>query len=202
MEEKTLLISKQGNIAKIVSVILVVIGIVAFNIIWNMCEDETMLQSMITNFDYFITNHLLFYGSMTLLPAFALAVIIYFGTARCKMTITDKRVYGNASFGKRVDLPLDSISAVGTSILKGVAVATSSGRIKFYDIENQEQMHKILSELLIKRQEKDRNQETNVVKQEIPKSNADELKKFKDLLDNGVITQEEFDEKKKQLLGL
>jgi hypothetical protein len=33
-------------------------------------------------------------------------------------------------------------------------------------------------------------------------STADELKKFKDLLDSGVITQEEFDEKKKQLLGL
>jgi len=33
-------------------------------------------------------------------------------------------------------------------------------------------------------------------------SAADELKKFKDLLDNGIITQEEFDAKKKQLLGL
>lgn len=33
-------------------------------------------------------------------------------------------------------------------------------------------------------------------------SSADELKKFKELLDIGVITQEEFDAKKKQLLGL
>ena len=33
-------------------------------------------------------------------------------------------------------------------------------------------------------------------------SNADELKKYKDLLDSGAITQAEFDEKKKQLLGL
>lgn len=33
-------------------------------------------------------------------------------------------------------------------------------------------------------------------------SAADELKKFKDLLDSGIITQEEFDAKKKQLLGL
>ena len=33
-------------------------------------------------------------------------------------------------------------------------------------------------------------------------TNADELQKYKDLLDNGAITQEEFDEKKKQLLGL
>ena len=33
-------------------------------------------------------------------------------------------------------------------------------------------------------------------------SSADELMKFKELLDSGVITQEEFDVKKKQLLGL
>lgn len=33
-------------------------------------------------------------------------------------------------------------------------------------------------------------------------SAADEIKKFKDLLDSGIITQEEFDAKKKQLLGL
>ena len=33
-------------------------------------------------------------------------------------------------------------------------------------------------------------------------SSADELKKFKELLDQGIITQEEFDAKKKQLLGL
>ena len=33
-------------------------------------------------------------------------------------------------------------------------------------------------------------------------SSADELKKMKELLDMGIITQEEFDAKKKQLLGL
>lgn len=33
-------------------------------------------------------------------------------------------------------------------------------------------------------------------------SQADELKKFKELLDSGTITQEEFDEKKKKILGL
>lgn len=41
-------------------------------------------------------------------------------------------------------------------------------------------------------------------KQQIPltSSSADEIVKFKDLLDQGIITQEEFDAKKKQLLGL
>ena len=33
-------------------------------------------------------------------------------------------------------------------------------------------------------------------------SAADELLKYKDLLDKGILTQEEFDAKKKELLGL
>ena len=40
------------------------------------------------------------------------------------------------------------------------------------------------------------------LKKEGSQSTADELKKFKELLDSGIITQEEFDAKKKQLLGL
>lgn len=49
------------------------------------------------------------------------------------------------------------------------------------------------------RKSKKEAQNTTVVMQT---SAADELKKFKELLDMGVITQEEFDAKKKQLLGL
>lgn len=49
------------------------------------------------------------------------------------------------------------------------------------------------------RESKKEGQNTTVVMQT---SAADELKKFKELLDMGVITQEEFDAKKKQLLGL
>ena len=33
-------------------------------------------------------------------------------------------------------------------------------------------------------------------------SPADEIKRYKELLDTGILTQEEFDAKKKQLLGL
>ena len=49
------------------------------------------------------------------------------------------------------------------------------------------------------KQQKSMSQTTTVVQQT---SVADEIKKFKELLDMGVITQEEFDAKKKQLLGL
>ena len=41
-----------------------------------------------------------------------------------------------------------------------------------------------------------------VVQHNEPASHADELKKYKELLDSGVISQEEFEAKKKQLLGL
>ena len=46
---------------------------------------------------------------------------------------------------------------------------------------------------------KDNNQQTTVMNQT---SSADELRKFKQLLDEGIISQEEFDTKKKQILGL
>lgn len=51
----------------------------------------------------------------------------------------------------------------------------------------------------LKELKKSQNTTTNVVQQI---SVADELKKFKELLDMGIITQEEFEAKKKQLLGL
>lgn len=44
--------------------------------------------------------------------------------------------------------------------------------------------------------------QVKVVNHVMPSSNADELAKYKQLLDNGIITQEEFDAKKKQLLGM
>ncbi len=132
--------------------------------------------------------------------AIFISIIVYFLFYTNEITVTDKRVFGRTIFGKRVDLPIDSISAVGTSWPKGVAAATSSGKVAFLMIKNRDEIHKCVSNLLIERQNKAPAQ--TVVRQEVSTSNADELKKYKDLLDSGIITQEEFDAKKKQLLGL
>ena len=123
--------------------------------------------------------------------------IIYNGT---EIVITDKRAYGKSLFGKLVDLPLDSISAVGSFWPKGVSISTSSGRVSFSFIKNRNEIHKCVSDLLIERQS--RNGTNTIIQNEYSRSDADELKKFRELLDTGVITQEEFDAKKKQLLGL
>lgn len=131
---------------------------------------------------------------------FIIGLVVYFATHKVELTISNKRVYGVAAFGKRVDLPLDSISSVGTSLLSSITVATSSGKICFMGVKDRDDIHKALSNLLIERQSKP--VVASTIKQEIPQSNAEELKKYKELLDMGVITQEEFDAKKKQLLGL
>ncbi len=44
--------------------------------------------------------------------------------------------------------------------------------------------------------------QTEPVQQERKETNIDDIKKYKDLLDQGIITQEEFEVKKKELLGL
>lgn len=130
------------------------------------------------------------------------AGIFYLIYSKTELVVTDKRVYGKTSWGKRVDLPIDSVSAVGTSFLNTIAVTTASGAIKFGMIVNRNEVHEKITNLLVKRQGERKNEvlDNAIVNRDI--SSADELKKYKDLLDQGIISQEEFDAKKKQLLGL
>lgn len=131
--------------------------------------------------------------------------LIWFWLRSFEMTVTDKRVYGKIKFGIRVDLPVDSISSISTlRIFKGVAVATSSGKIAFCFIKNADRIYPILNDLIVKRQQKKATTvSTAPTAPEAPSTDtADQLLKFKTLLDSGVITQEEFDAKKKQLLNL
>ena len=130
-----------------------------------------------------------------------IGVFLYF-CLLCEMVVTDKRVYGQVAWGERVDLPMDSISATGTlRLFKGVTVSTSSGKISFWCLKNSDEIYEKVNALLVERQKKQK--EAAPVQPSAPTvSVADELKKFKDLLDQGIITQEEFDAKKKELLGL
>ena len=130
---------------------------------------------------------------------FALAGIAYAWLKSYELTITNKRAYGFAAFGRRVDLPIDSVSAIGLGWLKSIKITTASGKISFFLIKNRDEMYETMSKLIIERQSEKAAVKT-VVNTET--SAADELKKYKELLDGDVISQEEFDQKKKQLLGL
>lgn len=206
MDEKIIIQSERKNLkpfcigmpiaaAVIFFLTLIVETIIENNDPWN--KGETMWQSFLGVLDS--------YGYVWLIalsvPVLAIAgYIIYKGWSQIELTVSNKRVYGTAAFGKRVDLPIDAISAIGTSIFNGIAITTASGAIKFFMINNRDDIHKEVSKLLVERQSKP--VATTTIKQEIPQSNADELRKYKELLDSGIISQEEFDSKKKQLLGL
>ena len=129
-----------------------------------------------------------------------IAILIRFGFSSYEMIVTDRRIYGKVAWGKRVDLPLDSVSSTATiNIFKGVSVSTSSGQIKFLFIKNANEMYEEINKLLIERQKKETQ---TIIKTENKTETPDDLIKLKELLDMGIITQEEFDAKKKQILGL
>lgn len=194
MEEKILLKSESGtNIIILFATFYFLVGFLIRNLLVG-------VPSYLAFEDYF-TSLLYFWDPAPY--AFWPAVFLFiFGilVSGSELVVTDKRVYGTAIFKKRVDLPVDSISAVGTSWARGIAVSSSSGRVSFFFIKNNTEIHSCISQVLLERQNKQAG--GTVIKQEISQSNADELKKFKELLDLGVITQSEFDAKKKQLLGL
>ncbi len=81
-----------------------------------------------------------------------------------------------------------------------LAAASDENAVMFTSAKNYdaEEIYKYLNNKLREL----KNKRNSSIIQTAPLSSADELKKFKELLDIGVITQEEFDQKKKQLLGL
>lgn len=128
--------------------------------------------------------------------------LIYFLISRCNITVTDKNIAGRTFWGKKVILPIHMVSAYSTSkIFSVVAITTASAFIKFPCIGNYEEIADVLQQLLNERQKRTETQEGLILPQRDSK-NLDDLVRLKSLLDDGIITQEEFNEKKKQLLGL
>ncbi len=196
MDEKILIKGEKGDIKKtrniffIIGAALLAVATLFFSPIFEELADG----------DFVGVFFLILEGAIIFaLPFFVFGIVIYFLFDKVELTVTDKRVYGRTAFGKRVDLPLDSVSAIGMGMFSSIAVTTSSGAIKFAMMKNRNDIHEIMSKLLVERQ----NKTAQVTEKPASVgSNADELKKYKDLLDAGVITQEEFEAKKKQILGL
>lgn len=89
------------------------------------------------------------------IPVFIIFIGVYFWIGRCEISVTNKRIYGKSVMGQQVDLPMDSISAVGTvAIFHGISVSTSSGRIKFMLVKNSTDVFNSISNCLRERQNK------------------------------------------------
>jgi len=200
MEEKILIQSEQGGSKQIfvkvfltgILISVILFGSAAFKIAVLDGVPEYLDASWVRDGMAICTPILLVFS--------VVGLILQLWLGRCSLSITNRRVYGQAAFGKRVDLPLDSISAIGKSFLNGISISSASGVIRFFLIKNADKMYDIISRLLVERQKSSTSQ--SIIKQNFSNTSAEEIKKFKELLDAGIITQEEFDAKKKQLLGL
>lgn len=186
MEEKVLVIGKESISKKVVGAIFLLLfayfGILPFIILFSSDSRSSLIRVFL-------------FG----LPLLAIAVSCL--RKNNNLTVTDKRVFGEITrwffFTRRVDLPLDSISSVGTAWPKAISVATSSGQVAFKWIRNLDEVYTTLNRLLMERQ----SAKPTVVMPQTRPNTAEELKQYKELLDGGVITQQEFEEKKRQLLG-
>lgn len=204
MKEQILIKSQKGNVKKIALIITTILSVLLiFMFIYRIIQLKEWQLKEIQYFGNSYSN----YTSDSYIIAFVIAFIIIwiiaiiFITAfsKTELFVTDSRVYGITVFNKRIDLPIDMITAVGTGFFNTITISTASGLIKFSYLKNRDNIHECINGLLMNRQKKENNSQTTI-KQEIPLSNADELKKYKELLDMGVITQEEFNAKKRQLL--
>ncbi len=182
MNEKILARSRGTISTGLIVVLLIVEGLAVAGFLFSLMghDDEAWIHILIV---------------LMILP---LLWIVWATAYKTKLIVTDKRVYAETVWGIRVDLPLDSITAVGKGLLNRITVTTASGSIRFFFIKNREELYRVLCDLLLQRQE----QTTCCDLFNETQSKADELKKYKELLDIGAINEQEYEIKKKQLLEL
>lgn len=142
-----------------------------------------------------------YYGYMIMLGVVALIVgiIMKSNTEKCEITVTNEAISGKLPHGKAVHIPLNQITAINRSSFNGVSITSIGNVSNFHCIENREEVMKAISYLLANPQQSSAQPTKSA---SANGSEAEQLKRLKDLLDSGVLTQEEFDTKKKQILGL
>ena len=211
MEEKILIKSQKSKSEQTLKTMIITFFSACVGICFFLLIPEKTYAETMDGFQKGLQECQAFYLVLFILMclSFVLGVVtlvIFLVNRKCELTITDKNVRGKTLFGKEVVLPLYMVSAYSTrDFLSMVAVATSSGLTKFNLIGNYKEMGNVLSGLINERQANTTTAQGATPMQSAPapqNNSMDDLVKLKTLLDCGAITQEEFDAKKKQILGL
>lgn len=213
MEEKIICTSEKfslnvpKNKKKVITIIIALVSVIISAVATAIDGQRTSYFGTSYNtfdFEDFLLGAIILFGVLIVIFYLVLTLARFF-LRNYDMTVTDKRVYGKIKMGNQVDLPIDSISAISKiSFMYGICVTSSSGKIKFYGIKNWDEMYSAINKMLIERQN-NRNYSPSPAPVSTPTkgtNSSDDLIKLKELLDMGIITQEEFEAKKKQLLDL
>lgn len=210
--------NKPALIVIIVGAVLLLTSFMVASYVFNNCDGYQSFGfgyggwyywCVIYDFDFgefFISeffNFSCYYGYMIMLGVVALIVgiIMKSNTEKCEITVTSEAISGKLPHGKTVHIPLNQITAINRSSFNGVSITSIGNVSNFHCIENREEVMKAISYLLANPQQNAQPTQNGSA----PVANgseAEQLKRLKDLLDAGVLTQEEFDAKKKQVLGL
>lgn len=112
-----------------------------------------------------------------------------------KVTVYQNRVVWKKLI-QQITIPIDRIASIDTKIplYAGVVIETTGG--KKYKIPVQPFAKSKLEEAIYQAQS------SNAQGTETKSSNLDDLEKLAELKDKGIVTQEEFDIKKKELLDI
>ena len=142
---------------------------------------------------------------LTLLPMLGLIAIqiTYFSEAGKSLTIKENKVICKFSEGGEKEYLLDNIQTVETTILNGVKFSGKNIEFSISFLENPEELKAPIAAHIAARPkvQKSRSMPTIKTTPNASPKTTEEIKEYKILLDMGAITQEEYDNKKKQLLS-
>lgn len=140
---------------------------------------------------YYLTNPLVYCLCIYLLFSIIFTLLINRAEKK-ELLVYEDSVLCRFSSRKSKQLVFEDINNVdfGKNMLK---LAGTGFKFKITNIANAESIKSIII---------DKKKSEQIKSQNTVTGSADELKKYKELLDCGVISQEEFDAKKKQILGL
>lgn len=159
---------------------------------------------------FLICIPLIGFASLWILPFSLGYVFVAYANYAIKyqeLTVTNLRIYGYFKSRKqKVSLTLDEIGYIDIKNGKNLIISTSSGQISYSNCVNGNEVYVAIKDLLNKRTSEKSKATTEVTEEVHMKTEAidlaTEIGKYKDLYENHLITQEEFEAKKKQILNI
>lgn len=122
---------------------------------------------------------------------FLFTILNSINATKQKLTITKDNIYG-CTTKEEFNFPIDNITSVTLEKTNTLVIYIQSKKFKFYSFANANEVYNTLIELT---KNKSINENTELI------SNTKAIKAYKELLDIGAISQEEFDKKKNELLN-
>ena len=135
-----------------------------------------------------VSNLMIVYGFMVILALFI--SIIYVLNKKTSITVSGDMIICKKISGKTVQFMLNDVKSVETTFLKGLKITGNGIKYRIILVNNNESLKSDIMNLL-----------NNLKTKYINVSEADELIKFRKLLEEGIISQEEYEKKKANILN-